>query len=369
MVTTKAAIVEAPGAPFTFEEVTLDEPRAGEVLVRMVAAGLCHTDLGVRAGGIPFKLPGILGHEGAGIVERVGAGVRRVGPGDHVLLSFTSCGRCANCRAGHPAYCATWLAGNLINGTRDDGSSPVRRASGELGGHFFGQSSFAGLAIADERSVVRVPADVDLTLLAPLGCGVQTGFGTVWRVLAPEPGTSLAVFGTGAVGLAAVIAAAQLPLRAIIAVDRVPERLALAAELGATHTINTAETDLATALSAALATLPGGLDNAVDTTGSPVVLRAAVDALAARGTCAVVGAPPAGTEVSLDIQGLLTGKRVIGVTLGDGEPETLVPQLVSLFQRGRLPLARLVRHYELTELNTAAADMHAERTVKPVVRF
>ena len=367
MVTTQAAIVEAPGAPFTIEEVTLDEPRAGEVLVRMVAAGLCHTDLGVRAGGIPFKLPGILGHEGAGIVERVGAGVTRVVPGDKVLLSFTSCGHCANCRSGHPAYCATWLPSNLINGTRDDGSSPVRREAGDLGGHFFGQSSFAGLAIADERSVVKVPVDADLELLAPLGCGVQTGFGTVWRVLAPAPGASLAVFGTGAVGLAAVIAAAQLPLGAVIAVDRVPERLALAAELGATHTIDTATTELAGALAAA--TGGRGLDNAVDTTGSPGVLRTAVDALAARGTCAVVGAPPAGTELSLDIQGLLPGKRVIGVTLGDGEPETLVPQLVSLFQQGRLPLAKLVKHYRLTELNQAAEDMHSGKTIKPVVRF
>jgi aryl-alcohol dehydrogenase len=365
MLVTTAAVIEEPGAPFTITEVTLDEPRADEVLVRMVAAGVCHTDLGVRAGGIPFKLPGVLGHEGAGVVERAGSAVTRVEPGDKVLLSFTSCGGCGNCRNGHPAYCATWLPRNLINGTRDDGSPTVWRGDFAVGGRFFGQSSFSALAVADERSVVKLDAGADLELLAPLGCGVQTGFGAVWNVLKPEPGTSLAVFGAGAVGLAAVMAAGMLPLSRIIAIDRVPHRLDLAREFGATHTIDTNETDLA----GALADLAPGIDNAVDTTGSPSVLRTAVDALAARGACAVVGAPPAGTEVSLDIQGLLAGKRILGVTLGDGEPETLLPQLVSLHQQGRLPLGRIVRHYRLDELEQAAADMHAGRTVKPVVLF
>jgi aryl-alcohol dehydrogenase len=363
MFTTTAAIVEEPGAPFTVTTVTVDEPRPDEVLVRMVAVGVCHTDLGVRAGGIPFKLPGVLGHEGAGVVERVGSAVTRVKPGDKVLLTFTSCGACRNCRNGHPAYCATWLPSNLINGTRDDGAPTVWRGETAVGGHFFGQSSFAELAVADERSVVRLDPDADLALLAPLGCGVQTGFGAVWNVLGPAPGESLAVFGAGAVGLAAVMAAGMLPLSMIIAVDRIPARLDLAREFGATHTINTAETDLASAL----AELVPGIDHAVDTTGSPDVLRTAVDALAPRGSCAVVGAPPAGTEVSLDIQGLLTGKRILGVTLGDGEPETLLPQLVSLHKQGRLPLARLIRHYRLDELDQAAADMHAGHTVKPVV--
>jgi aryl-alcohol dehydrogenase len=363
MFTTTAAVVEEPGAPFTITTVTVDEPRTDEVLVRMVAVGVCHTDLGVRAGGIPFKLPGILGHEGAGIVERVGSAVTRVKPGDKVLLTFTSCGACRNCRSGHPAYCATWLPGNLINGTRDDGSPTVWRGETAVGGHFFGQSSFAALAVVDERSVVRLDADADLEQLAPLGCGVQTGFGAVWNVLNPAPGESLAVFGAGAVGLAAVMAAGMLPLSMIIAVDRLPARLELAREFGATHTINTAETDLASAL----AEFAPGIDHAVDTTGNPGVLRTAVDALAPRGSCAVVGAPPAGTEVSLDIQGLLTGKRILGVTLGDGEPETLLPQLVALHKQGRLPLARLIRHYRLDELDQAAADMHDGNTVKPVV--
>jgi len=367
MVTTRAAVVEAPGAPFTLAEVELDEPREHEVLVRLVAAGLCHTDLGVRAGGIPFKLPGVLGHEGAGVVERVGTGVTKVAPGDKVLLSFASCGHCRNCRGGHPAYCQTWLLRNLISGTREDGTATIDRDGTPLGGHFFGQSSFAGMALADERSVVKVGDTADLTVLAPLGCGVQTGFGTVWNVLAPRPGSSLAVFGTGAVGLSAIMAARALPLTAVIAVDKVPARLELARELGATHTVHAGETDLASAL--AEATGGAGLDHAVDTTGNPGVLRTAVDALGTGGTCAVVGAPPAGTEVALDIQSLLIGKRIVGVTLGDGEPETLLPQLVAMWERGSLPLDKLIRHYALEELDQAADDMRHGRAVKPVIRL
>lgn len=367
MITTRAAVVEKPGAPFTVEEVTLDEPRAGEVLVRMTATGLCHTDLGAQAGGLPFPLPGVLGHEGAGVVERVGPHVTDVAPGDKVVLSFASCGHCPACRDGHPAYCATWQVRNLMAGARDDGSPTLSRDGASLGGHFFGQSSFAEYALTNERNVVRVDEEADLTVLAPLGCGVLTGFGTVWNVLRPEPGTTLAVFGAGAVGLSAVMAAAQLPLVTVVAIDLVPERLDTARELGATHAIDAGREDVA----ARLAELTGGrgLDAAVDTTASPKVLRTAVDALATRGQCAVVGAARPGTEVPLDMPGLLIGKQVLGVTIGDSDPAQLIPRLVELHRHGGLPLERLVRYYTLEELNQAAADMHDGRTIKPVVRF
>lgn len=367
MMNTRAAVVEGVGKPFEVHQVTLDDPRPDEVLVQMVGAGLCHTDLGVRFGGIPFPLPGILGHEGAGVVVAVGSAVTRVVPGDHVVLSFTSCGQCAGCRDGHPAYCDTWLPRNLLRGGRPDGSPTVRRDGVPVGGHFFGQSSFAAHAVADERSVVKVDASVPLEYLAPLGCCLQTGFGTVWNILAPRPGSSLAVFGTGAVGLAAVMAANLLPLSTVVAIDRVPDRLALARELGATHTVRADTENVA----AVLRDITGGsgLDNAIDTTAVPDVVRTAVDALGVRGAEAIVGAPPAGTEVSFEVQSLLGGKRILGVTLGDGEPETLIPFLVDLYRRGRLPLERLVRFYRLDELNTAAEDMHHGRTVKPVVRF
>lgn len=365
--TTQAAVVESAGAPFTIGDVELDALRPDEILVRMVAAGLCHTDLGVASGGLPFPLPGVLGHEGAGVVEEVGSGVRNLVPGDQVLLSFSSCGTCAHCRDGHPAYCDVWLPANLIGGARMDGTSPVLRKGEPIGGHFFGQSSFSRLAVVDERSAVRVGPDADLSLLAPLGCGVQTGVGAVWNVLAPRPGSSVVVLGAGAVGLSAVMAARLTPATRIIAVDRVAERLELARELGATDVVDAGQID---DLAAALTELTsGGADGVVETTGNTGVLRQGVDALRARGTAVIVGAPPFGTEVGVDVNAMLPGKRVTGLTLGDAETRTLIPALARLVADGRMPLDRLVRRYPFEEIQAAVADMVSGATVKPVLTF
>ncbi|MEU5280989.1 NAD(P)-dependent alcohol dehydrogenase [Streptomyces asoensis] len=365
--TVRAAVVESGGAPFTLSDVVLDDPAPHEAVVRLVAAGLCHTDLGVASGGLPFPLPGVLGHEGAGIVEAVGPAVRGVVPGDHVVLSFTSCGDCRNCHGGHPAYCATWLERNLLGGRRADGTSTLSRGGEPLGGHFFGQSSFAERALVDERSLVRVDPDVPLASIAPLGCGVQTGVGAVWNVLAPAPGSTVVVLGAGAVGLSAVMAAALSPATTIIAVDRVAARLELAEELGATHTVDAGRA----AFAEAVAEITGGrgADGVVETTGNTAVLRQGVDALAARGTLVVVGAPPFGSEVALDVNGLLGGKRVVGLTLGDSETQTFVPALVELVKDGRLPLHRLIGTYPFTDIDRAVRDMTEGRVVKPVLLF
>jgi aryl-alcohol dehydrogenase len=365
--TTRAAVVESGGAPFTLSDVELDEPGPHEALVRMVATGLCHTDLGVASGGLPFPLPGVLGHEGAGVVEAVGPAVTGIAPGDHVVLSFTSCGDCRNCDGGHPAYCAGWLPLNLLGGRRADGTSTISRDGEPLGGHFFGQSSFAERALVDERSLVKVDQDVPLESIAPLGCGVQTGVGAVWNVLKPVTGSTIVVLGAGAVGLSAVMAAALTPATTIVAVDRFGERLTLARELGATHTINAAEEDLGEALAA----LTGGqgADGIVETTGNVDVLRQGVDALGARGTVVVVGAPPFGTEVSLDVNGLLGGKRVVGLTLGDAETQSFIPALVRLVKEGRLPLHRLISTYPFADIDQAVRDMRAGKAIKPVLTF
>lgn len=366
--TTRAAVVESGGAPFTLSEVVLDEPGPHEAIVRMVATGLCHTDLGVAGGGLPFPLPGVLGHEGAGVVEAVGSAVTGVAPGDHVVLSFTSCGGCANCRDGHPAYCATWLPLNLIGGRRADGTSTISRDGEPLGGHFFGQSSFAERALVDERSLVKVDPDVPLDAIAPLGCGVQTGVGAVWNVLEPGAGSTVVVLGAGAVGLSAVMAAALTPATQVIAVDKVAERLELALELGATHTVNADEVE---DITAALMELTGGrgANGIVETTGSVFVLRKGVDALAARGTLVIVGAPPFGTEVSLDVNGMLGGKRVVGLTLGDTETQTDIPVLVDLVKSGKLPLDRLISRYKFENIDQAVADMGGGKAIKPVLMF
>jgi aryl-alcohol dehydrogenase len=362
---TVAAVVREAGAPFVLESVELDEPRPHEVLVRMVAAGLCHTDLSAQAGALPFPLPGVLGHEGAGVVEQIGEDVRGVAPGDHVLASFSSCGVCPCCRSGHPAYCARFHSLNLFGGTRHDGSHTVFKDGAPLHGHFFGQSSFARHALVDERSLVKVPRDAPLATLAPLGCGIQTGAGAVLNVLRPAAGAALAVFGTGAVGCAAIMAAALSGLARIVAVDLVPERLELARELGATDVVDAGEVDAA----AALRELDGGMDYVVEATGSTAALGQALLALAPCGTCAILSTYPHGATIPLDVNFMIDGRRIIGVSEGDGEPQSFVPALVRLHEQGRLPIDRLIRHYPFEDIEQAAADARAGVTIKPVLVF
>ncbi|WP_341995649.1 NAD(P)-dependent alcohol dehydrogenase [Microbacterium sp. LWH7-1.2] len=361
----RAAVLEA--GELVISDVEFPEPGHGEVLVKLVASGLCHTDLGVIAGGIPFPAPGIIGHEGAGIVDRIGEGVTGLAPGDQVLLSFTSCGACAGCDSGHPAYCETWLPRNLLGMLRPEGSGDIMREGTPVASRFFGQSSFAQYAIADERSVVRVDAGADLAVLAPLGCGVLTGFGSMWNVLDPGESDIVAVYGAGAVGLSAVMAAAQRHPAQLIAIDLVDERLRLAVEFGATATIDAGTEDVA----ARLAGLTGGrgVSLSFDTTGSPKVARGALDAASVRGTVLVCGAPPPGTEIPVDIQGILPGKILRGVTMGDSDPATLIPQLIALHADGKLPLERLEKRYSLDDIARAADDMHHGVTVKPVIVF
>lgn len=367
MVTTQAAVVTAPGEPFTLQEVELNGPRPDEVLVRIEAAGICHTDLTVAAGHIPFPLPGVLGHEGTGVVEETGRDVTRVAPGDHVVLTFTSCGTCASCRIGHPAYCTTWIPQNLIGGKRRDGTSPISQDGAPLGGRFFGQSSFSRQVIADERSVVKVDPDIPFGLLAPLGCAIQTGVGAVWNTLRPEPGATLAVLGTGAVGLAAVLGATFLPVSEIIAVGRRASQLELAAKLGATHTVNSTELDLTAQLREL--TRGQGVDYVVEAVGNPDVLRAGLDALAPRGAIAVVGAPPFGVEVPLDVHRLLPGRRVLGVCEGDSDPEVLIPLLARMIRAGRLPIQPMIREYPFTSIGQAVADFSSGQNTKTVLTF
>ncbi|MFF4597453.1 NAD(P)-dependent alcohol dehydrogenase [Amycolatopsis sp. NPDC001319] len=370
MSATTAAVVSEQGGAFELAEVQLAPPRSEEVRVRLVATGVCHTDLSVVAGVTPFPLPGVLGHEGVGVVVETGERVTRTRPGDRVLLTFTSCGRCPACRDGHPAYCDDHLSLNLLGGRRADGSATVRRGETELNAHFFGQSSFSREVLADERGVVVLPADLaeaDLPVLAPLGCGVQTGAGAVLNVLRPRPGATLVVAGAGAVGLSAVMAARMTAVSRIIVVDRLPERLELALELGATDVVDTRGRDLGEDVRA----LTGGrgADHVVETTGVVPVLDELVGALAVGGCCAVVGAPRTGSRGSFDVPRLLPGRTIRGVTLGDSEPETFVPFLVDAYRRGVLPLDRIQRRYRFEDINQAAADAASGKTVKPVLVF
>jgi len=359
-----AAVVHEVAAPFSIEELELDQPRQYEVLVRMVATGICHTDLIARSAPM-LRFPVVLGHEGAGVVEQVGAGVTSVRPGDHVVLSFFSCANCANCRSGKVAYCDQFAMGNYSGG-RLDGSTTLRHGDAPLSGSFFSQSSFASYALAHERNTIKVPTDVPLELLGPLGCGVQTGAGSVMNALRATPGSSIVVFGVGTVGLSAILAAQVVGCTTIIGVDINPQRLALARELGATHALHAEEHDVVAAIRQIT---DGGAHFAVEATGQPAVLRQAVDCLRAAGVCGLVGSPPFGAEVSLDMLTLFNGRTLRGIVEGDSVPQVFIPQLIELYRQGRFPFDRLITFYAFEQINQAAADTARGDVVKPVLRM
>ena len=362
----KAAVLYDYNGPFRIEDVTLEPPRAGEVLVRIVATGMCHTDAAVRSGEIPLPLPHVLGHEGAGVVEAVGVGVTKVVPGDHVVLTCNSCGQCDSCRSGHPMICRIGPQLNFCGG-RPDGSHALHCGDAVVHDQFFAQSSFATRAVAQERNVVKVPNDVPLELLGPLACGVQTGAGSVLNALKVGVGDDFVVFGGGAVGLSAVMAARVAGAATIIAVDLLPQRLALAKELGATHMIDGSAADVVAQI---VAITGGGVRYALDTTGNVKVIRDAIDALCAGGTCGVLGASPRGTELSIPIVPFMSlSKRLMGIVEGDAVPDVFIPQLIALWRQGRFPFDRLVRFYDFAQIDQALKDSEQGVTVKPVLRM
>jgi len=362
--TITAAVSESPGARFVLQEVELAEIQPHEVLVEIAAVGICHTDLMGRDGTLPTPLPAVLGHEGAGVVERVGSAVTGVSPGDHVALSFNSCGDCSGCLTGHPYHCQDFFARNF-SATRPDGTTALSRDGEQLHSHFFGQSSFATRALASERSVVRIPDDVPFEVAAPLGCGVRTGAGAVMSVLRPPAGASLAVFGTGGVGMSAVMAGHAVGCATIIAVDLNPKRLELARELGATHVVDGGQED---AVEAIRRITGPGVEFALEMSGSTRALRQAVDSTAPGGVCGVVGAPPFGTEVALDVNLLIAlGRTVRGIVGGDSVPGVLFPRLISLWRSGRFPFDRLIQTFDFDQINEAAESAERGDVIKPVL--
>jgi aryl-alcohol dehydrogenase len=361
-----AAVVRETGGPFIIENLRLGEPRDDEILVRIVATGMCHTDLVVRDQIYPVPLPIVLGHEGAGVVERVGTRVVKVRPGDHVVLSFMSCGNCRFCAQGRPASCANLNAHNF-GGGRADGSDTLGGDQGRVHGHFFGQSSFSTYAIANERNVVKVPKEAPLEVLGPLGCGIQTGAGAVMNALKVGPGESFATFGAGAVGLSAVMAARVVGATTIIAIDVVPSRLALAMELGATHVVDARQQD---PVAAVKAVTDGGVQFSLETTANSVVVRQAVDALGVRGVCGIVGAAPPGTDIKIDVTEFMQMTKTLrGIIEGDSVPELFIPQLIDLYLQGRFPFDKLTKIYPFQQINEAASDSERGLTVKPIIRI
>jgi len=366
MIEMQAAVLRTTGGPFEFETLLLDEPRPDEVLVQLVGTGLCHSDIFMSR-----LLPGpaVLGHEGAGVVVKSGPDATSFQPGDRVILSYNSCGKCASCSAGIPCFCVDFMQLN-VGGSRPDGSKTLHTMAGtEVSGSFFGQSSFATHALAYERNLVKVPADVPdevFQLLGPLGCGVQTGAGAVMNSLAVEPGSSLVVAGAGSVGLSALLAAVVVGGTTIVAIDLNAERLELARQLGATHTINGADTDVTAQL---LAITGHGADNALDTTGNSGVIRSLVHGVRVGGTVGLLGAGMPGSELTLDYNSLSSGRRLRGIVEGDAVPQVFIPRLIALQQAGKFPIEKLVTAYKFEALNQAVLDSEHGGAVKPILLF
>jgi aryl-alcohol dehydrogenase len=357
-----SAAVSRPGAPAPeIAELEQEEPRAGEMRVRIVATGICHTDLHAHEGRLA-PLPIVLGHEGAGVVETLGEGVTGFAVGDHVVLSGSSCGHCPSCHSGRPSYCDTAMP-RIFGGGRMDKSVALSAGGEPVHSHFFGQSSFASHAIVPERTAVKVPQDLPLHMLGPLGCGVITGAGTVLESLEVIPGQSVAVFGTGGVGLSAVMAARLVGATRIVAVDLSDARLELALELGATDALRGDEPDLVAKIRA----LTGrGVDASVNTTTVPAVFDAAMDCLAMRGAAAFVTAPRG--EWAPKMFPMLSGGRSLkGVLGGDAAPRQFLPMLIEFWRLGRFPFDRLLSFYPFADIARAFADAASGKAIKPVL--
>lgn len=362
-----AAVAYPDAHDFRLERVSLEDPRDDEVLVQVAGVGICHTDLVMRAGLAPFPFPAVFGHEGAGRVVAVGRAVRDLAVGDAVVMSFLSCGSCAQCSGDAPAYCSELMALNYA-GTRPDGSATLHGSDGPLGAHFFCQSSFATHALARERNLVRVSPDLPLEILGPLGCGIQTGAGAVLRSLDLQAGNTLLVTGAGAVGLSAVMAARLRQLDEIIVIEPAQSRRQLAMELGATCALAPGvEGEL---LAAILERAPGGVTAAVDTSGHPAALSLALASLATRGVLGLVGSAQADTALPGHVNGLLSrGQSIRGIIEGDSDPQVFIPELLAYHAAGELPFDRMVRCYPFEEINEAVADLERGDTVKAVLRM
>jgi aryl-alcohol dehydrogenase len=358
------AAISRPGthAP-AIESVELEAPRADEMLIRIVATGICHTDLHAHEGRLS-PLPIVLGHEGAGVVEALGDAVTGFAVGDHVVLSGSSCGICPNCVANKPSYCDQAMP-RSFGGQRMDGSTALSCGDDKLHSHFFGQSSFASHAIVPQRTAVKVDKDLPLEKLGPLGCGVITGAGAIIESLKVGANDTVAIFGVGGVGLSAVMAAKLVGARRIVAIDLSPERLELAREFGATDVFAADEEDLANKIRAVTGR---GVDYTLNTTTVPAVFTTAIACLAMRGTAAFVTAPRG--EWTPAMFPMLAGGRMLrGILGGDANPRTFIPMLIDYWRQGRFPFDRLLSFYEFADIGRAFADTASGKVIKPVLRM
>lgn len=364
----KAAVLFEVGQKLEIREVEVQKPQAGEVLIRMAAGGVCHSDLHVMTGHLSASLPAILGHEGSGIVEDVGPGVTSVRPGDHVIpLWRLSCGECEYCTGGRPALCP---AGTQIRmtGRLLDGTSRFKLDGKEIK-HFAGVSSFSQYSVVPEKAVLKIPNDLPLERAALLGCAVITGVGAAINAARVKPGSSVAVFGAGGVGLNVIQGAAIAGAEKIIAVDLLENKLEYARRFGATHTVNASAGNPVEQVRAL--TDGRGVDYAFEVIGLPTTMRQAYDSLAKRGMAVVVGVTPMTTEVSVPVMSLVFEERVLtGSVYGSSRPRLDILKLIDLYRAGKLKLDELLtRTYPFEQINAAYEALERGEVARSVVTF
>ena len=362
----KAAVALEKGR-LELRELELGEPGLGEVLVKVEACGVCHTDASTLNLEVPSPLPMVLGHEGVGVVEKTGPGVRTLKPGDHVILSFPSCGCCPSCREGKPYACES-SSELFFNGIYEDGTRRIKDADGQDVGSLFGQGSFADHCIVAERSAVKVDPDVDLKPLCSLACGAQTGAGAVLNIMKPRPGDSVAVFGCGAVGMSAIMAAKLAGCSVIIGVDAVPSRLELALECGATHVINGRECP---DITAEILRITGGKGTryALESSGAAALVKPMLMGLGKEGLAVVVSF--VGGSVDMDLTMLFVGscRTLAGTVEGAAEPQSFIPRLVQFYKEGRFPVDKIAAYYPFEDFRQAFADSRSGKAIKPILVF
>lgn len=361
----KAAVMFSTSEKFKIETLKLDSPYEDEVIVKMVATGICHTDLAARDQLFKTPLPAVLGHEGAGIVEKVGSQVTKVKKGDHVVLTWYSCGKCNNCLKGKFSYCLDFLPRNF-NGARPDGSTTLKLRNKDIHGQFFCQSSFANYALVNQNNLVKVKKDISLDIIGPLGCGFQTGAGSVINCLKPVKENSIVIFGTGSVGISAIMAAVICECSIIIGVDINEERLKVAKELGASHTINASNSNV---IDEVFKILPFGADFSLECVGNNNIARQAVDVLTNSGICGLVGLVASDVELSINMMGMVSGKIIRGISEGDSNPELFIPKLIEFYENGNFPIDKLIKFYPFENINEAVSDMEIGKVIKPILKF
>ncbi len=362
----KAALVREKGK-VAIEELELGAPRRGEVLVKLTASGICHTDFTTMNLEVPTALPIVLGHEGVGVVEQVGEGVCTLAPGDHVILSFPSCGHCESCLQGHPYACDDSTA-LFFSGFYADGDRRISDGKGEKVGALFGQGSFADHCIIAERNAVKVDPEVELKSLCSLACGAQTGAGAVLNKMAPTPGDSLVVFGCGAVGISAIMAGKLAGCSTIIGVDIVPSRLELALECGATDVINGREVR---DISEEVKRLTGGkgASFALEASGVPALVRQMLQSVKKEGQAVLVSFVSGPVEI--DTTMLFVGPCIsfAGTVEGASNPPVFIPKLVQYFKEGRFPVDKLATYYAFEDIHRAMEDARSGKAIKPILLF